>query len=368
MFIDSSVKTLLFFSISVIFFLIGCIDSSVDHTIQPVPDSKDTTSHEVFWMIPDTIADDGIVRDIWIFDQSNIWAVGEYYVNDSTGNPDYGVRYNASHWDGKKWSLTKIKVTYLGIDVVAPLDGIYAFSPTDIWLCGDFPIHGDGVTWKVYDIRSMPGLEHESVSKAWGQNTNEMYFVGRSGSIIRYADGAWAKIHESIDVNYNDVFGVDGGHVWCSGYNSSTGRSVVLRYSQSIWSAIYDNENDPNTDKYFISSVWGANESNMYLVGASGAHKYDSALTSIKKINIPDMQYVCFSVRGSSDNDIFVSGEGSEVFHFNGHSWHRYENIKSINSGFAWFTKVVPKKDIVVIGGGLTTKYGTQPIVIRGYR
>ena len=40
------------------------------------PDGSDTTSHAVSWYA-DTLGTQGLVRDIWVFNKTNVWAVGE---------------------------------------------------------------------------------------------------------------------------------------------------------------------------------------------------------------------------------------------------------------------------------------------------
>ncbi len=79
-----------------------------------------------------------------------------------------------------------------------PLTGIFAFSSNDIWMVGSLPIHGDGQNWIMYDVRSTvdPSL---SLSKAWGSSTNDMYFVGNSGSIAHYQNGQWSRIESGTD-------------------------------------------------------------------------------------------------------------------------------------------------------------------------
>ncbi len=60
-----------------------------------------------------------------IIDENNIWAVGEIYLNDSTGQPDphpYGI----IHWNGTEWNVQKLTA-------VNPSGGISYITPTGIF-------------------------------------------------------------------------------------------------------------------------------------------------------------------------------------------------------------------------------------------
>ena len=72
--------------------------------------TMDTTSHNFTWQtfeFGEASAGGSILYDVAIIDENNIWAVGEIYMNDSLGNPDYKA-YNTVHWDGQKWELKRI--------------------------------------------------------------------------------------------------------------------------------------------------------------------------------------------------------------------------------------------------------------------
>ncbi len=73
-----------------------------------------------------------VLYDVAIIDENNIWAVGEIYMNDSLGNPDYKV-YNAAHWDGIEWELKRIPYYYNGQTYYSGIKAIYAFNENDIW-------------------------------------------------------------------------------------------------------------------------------------------------------------------------------------------------------------------------------------------
>jgi len=157
--------------------------------------SLDTTSHNFSWQQftfgdPET-AGSSTLNDVAIIDENNIYAVGEIYLNDSTGQPEQ-LLYNIMHWNGNKWEAKRAQANFRGNIVTVTLDGIFTFSSTDIWLIGSLPIHGDGINWQMYDIRATvePNL---SLLKAWGKNPSEIYFSGRTGALVYYKNGNWRK-------------------------------------------------------------------------------------------------------------------------------------------------------------------------------
>ena len=87
-----------------------------------------TTSHNFTWQKFEFggIGGSSVLNDVAIIDENNIWVVGEIYA-DTTGQA-----YNAVHWNGTSWELKRIQTYFRGNLITVPLDGIFAFSSTDI--------------------------------------------------------------------------------------------------------------------------------------------------------------------------------------------------------------------------------------------
>jgi len=87
----------------------------------------DTTSHNFTWQTFEFGEhSSSVLYDVAIIDENNIWAVGEIYMKDSSGNYDPHA-YNAVHWDGTKWELKKISVLFRGNIITPPLEGVLHF-------------------------------------------------------------------------------------------------------------------------------------------------------------------------------------------------------------------------------------------------
>ena len=123
--------------------------------------TMDTTSHNFTWQkLEFGDYTSNILEDVAIIDKDNIWAGGEIYLLDSTGQRD-PTHYNAVHWNGIKWEVLRIPTkTYSGDISSSPIKALYAFSQNDIWTFSDAGSysHWDGKVWKTQFV----------LEKGWG--------------------------------------------------------------------------------------------------------------------------------------------------------------------------------------------------------
>jgi hypothetical protein len=331
--------------------------------------TQDTTSHNMQWQSPDTLGAQGLIRDVWVFSKTDAWAVGQIYLKDSSGKLDQEHPYNAAHWDGKKWELKKILVKDFGTGTgYYQLYAIFAFGPNDIWFAGDGDfIHWDGIkfTSKAFFATQLPF--NGQVRKIWGTSSNNLFCVGRTGSIYHYTGvNNWTKIGSNTTVDLEDIWGIDETHIWATGTNFSGIPCSVLQYDGKNWSVVYTSEID---HKYGFSSVWTYKPEVLYLSGNSGTWTLRPNVLSFNKQST-NQTYNSYRVRGTQRNDIFISGAAGEVTHFNGSSWTLYPEIKILNnsSAFVDLYSIYPTNDFLLIGGSYFTGLNSFPVVIRGYR
>jgi hypothetical protein len=285
--------------------------------------------------------------DVAIINENDIWAVGEILIADSVGT-GYTV-YNAVHWDGQSWELKKIQTLYLGNWITLPLEGIFAFSSTDIWLAGSLPIHGDGTNWTIYDIRETSGDPYLDVSRLWGSNPNDIYFVGRAGSIVHYNGSSFSKIESGTTIMFQDIYGA---------INQKTGEQEILaicNQNYPHYTAIYNISSNSATQislspiQEDLLSCWFIPNKHYYVVG-SGIYEKNK-LSEINWRNGP-LDFTTYSVdkiRGNSLNDIFCAGAFGEILHFNGFRWHSF--ISELGTLDGSYGPVAMKDKIVVILG-----------------
>jgi hypothetical protein len=324
--------------------------------------TMDSTSHSIQWQV-DTLGAQGLIRDVWVFDRNNAWAVGEIYLRDSTGKIDIAHAYNVAKWNGTRWQLsTSEDIGYL----YGQLYCIFSFSPDDIWGGGTIPVHWDGTKWTFYGLtRGYPGGFY--INKIFGTSSNSLFIVGTGGNIVYYNGSTWTKMASGTTVDLQDIYGIDANHIWATGTNTSDGHCVVLQYDGTNWTTIYDNANKPQDEVQAFSTVWGSETSKIFLAGQSWIRSMSLSDGSFKLLDNRS-SWAALRIRGTKQNDIFQVGYGSEAMHFNGISWYHYPELVSLNGGGAWFYSVHPTDSFVVIGGLYLTALNGFPIVVRGYR
>ena len=257
--------------------------------------------------------------DVAIINENNIWAVGEILVADTSIN-GYTM-YNAVHWDGSQWNLKKITVTFRGNLITPSLEDVFAFSNIDVWFASSLPIHGDGENWIMYDLRTTvdPTI---TVSKAWGSSSNDMYFVGRNGNIIRYLNSNWSRITSGTNLNIQDIWG---------DYNEKTSEWEILAVASNYGTGlekqillIKDNVviNIPMSSQMWpLLTTWFVPNKQYYVAGA-GIYQRNFIMEGLWKNNATDITaFATTSVRGNNINDVFGVGAFGDFVHFNGVSW-----------------------------------------------
>jgi hypothetical protein len=280
--------------------------------------TMDTTSHDFTWQswTFGTIGS-STLYDVAIINENNIWAVGEILIADTSIN-GY-TTYNAVHWDGSQWNLKKITVTFRGNLITPPLEGVFAFSTEDIWFVGSLPIHGDGENWIMYDLRTTldPNI---SLSKAWGISSNNIYFVGRNGSIAHYNGSTWTKIESGTGVMLNSINGEpSGSETWISGYNpTGNHHSILLLVEGLTASVIWEAQNLVGTPPYGfnIQSIYLYNDL-LFIASDEGIFRKNTRL-DLSPQRLSSNPVWKYKITGTDQNDIYCVGDNSIITHYNG--------------------------------------------------
>ncbi|MBI2428906.1 MAG: glucosyl transferase [Ignavibacteriales bacterium] len=354
-----STKIFLLFLISILF--LGCPD---DEPCTTCPSPVDTTSHDFVWTI-DTLGDaSSQLNDVIIINDTCAWAVGSMYLQDSTGNFIYPI-YNAAYWNGKEWSLKRISVNFRSNIITPPLEGAFSFSATDIWFVGSLPIHGDGQSWTIYDVRSIAGLESISVAKSWGKNSSSMYFVGLGGSIVYYNGTTWQKIESGTTLPIQDIWGST---------DTETGEQQILAVASNKFLnegkkllQIYNTTATAISDSglsWSLSSIWFEANRQYYIVGG-GLYKKTSIVSDKlwQTFHQGLTAYYANTIRANNRNDIVIVGAFGNFLHYNGSTWKNYmgNELPAINGSYY---SVAIKNNLVVAVGHI----GSKAIVVMGKR
>ena len=307
----------------------------------------DTTSHNFTfetWTFGEHST--SVLYDVAVINENNIWAVGEIFLNDSLGQPDPHA-YNAAHWNGNEWEIKKISVEFRGNLITPPLEGVFAFSSSDIWLVGSLPIHGDGNDWEIFDLRTTvdPNL---SLSKSWGTTSNDIYFVGRAGSIAHYNGTSWQKIESGTNLNLYDIYGdyseTSGTYeILVAGANRSvSSEKQILKVSNTTTVTPLVTEGITSS----IVDIWFKANRKYYVCGA-GLFSKNNIETSEAWEELTVSSVYLESIDGYELNDIVVCGSFGELLHYNGSSWMLYDDMP----GGSLLLSVKIKDNLVVTVG-----------------
>jgi hypothetical protein len=279
----------------------------------------DTTSNNFTWQtftFGDPNGGSCSLNDVAVIDANDIWAVGEIFMDDSTGQPD-PLQYNAIHWNGNNWTVIRIPYYYQGQPYYNPIQTVFAFSSNDIWFAGNGVLHWDGNQYNPVPLPSNVWGQ-DQINKIWGSSDNDLYIIGNSGSIAHYNGTTWQKIESGTTTDINDICGVNDSLVLAA---------VSSRYHIGDYKLL---SVTPNTAKDYIGwpytrlyGVWFQNERNIYITG-SGAFVYKNG--SLATINLPTNSFLT-RAKGSGLNDIYIAGCCNTLVHFNGYNWQLINGV-----------------------------------------
>ncbi len=288
------------------------------------------------------------LRDIFIFSDTLAYAVGEIYIRDSVGDFD-PIPYNLVRWDGKNWTPQRVTINFRGTPITLPLVGIFGLSPSDIWLAGSIPIHGDGNQWVGFDVRSLPGNDSASVSKCWGTNGFNMYFVGLNGTILRFNGSTWTKLEGGTRLPINDIWGA-GQTILCVASDQAHGAGKkLLRILGSTVSNVGDGGLPLS-----LSSLWFKPSGGYFVVG-DGLFRASAiaANTSWESFHGGLTKYYSNAIHGSGV-DIVVVGAFGDLLTYNGSTWHNHHDQTGLSFGSYYGVGI--KGDLIVAVGQVFNK------------
>ena len=306
----------------------GCDTCKTDTTHHPCDTcnlNKDSLAHAFVWMeYIDKIPGEASITGCWVFGQNDIYIVGN----------------SLWHFDGTSFIIVPVyDRTHNNVPMNPGLNGnnIFAFSKTDFWMVyGGLAYHTlDG---KYFDYL-LPGGQSGSVNSCWGTSSNNMFFVGNRGLIYHYNGTKFDSMNSNTNKDLTSVWGTSNNNVWASGFNSSTGETVILHYDGTSWS-IDNLSNDAGAKSSGLDAVWTCDSSGHSFVATSGATVYrktDNGAWRNDAGLIPNAlgggTFVgLYLLRGNTPSDIMAAGSWGWVGHWNGKTWKKYDTLYDYNN------------------------------------
>lgn len=316
----------------------------------------DTTSHKFTWEI-DTLGDYGELHDVQIIDENNIWVVGE--IETDSG------RFGAAQWNGVYWELKKLKGPGIVVSTITPR-GLWYFSEDNIWFASGSIYHWDGIETSLVWLRDTN--TDETVEKIWASSENDIYFVGKEGTIVHYDGTSFSKMNSGTTIWLKSITGFkdsDTGlvHIWAGGWEDLI-RGQVIYYNGTDWNKIWDDNNPFYEDNNYLDpgAIWRADDENIVLY-VGGSEDGIIVNHSLKDFNNHQILYyetggAFHDINGNSINDQFYVGDQGNVLHFNGSTVKPYPELNNTIK----YSAVDMSNDLVIICRNYS------PIIVRGNR
>lgn len=320
----------------------------------------DTTSHN-FTFYVDTLGDgsSSVLFDVAIVNDSLIYAVGEIYRKDSTGEFENHV-YNYSIWNGKRWSAKQLPYNYQGTLFYSPIHSLLSFDQNDIWFGFGNLIHWDGGQFQEVEVAGFQSV----ANKLWGISSDNIIVIGNNGLISRKNGNEWQQIPTGTTFDFKDIWGDK---------NPITGEyeiyAVASKGSFSTERKIYRINGTTATEvsadgiQYSTNAIWFKSQKQYYAAGG-GMWKKDNILSNIpwQSFESGITPYYIYSIRGQSENDIVAVGSFGELLHYNGRSWKSFRDLPGFHNLELYAVDI--KGNVICAVGYI----GSRACVVRGYR
>ena len=306
--------TLFFFTTITITILQNC------DTTEPKDNNQPDTTSQNFTFETYEFGDgfsSSYFNDVWIFDENNIWAVGEVYLEDGYTN--------IMRWNGEKWYPQRPYLTSSGIV------GVWASDSSNIYFASGAVRKYENGKIIEYDLGHLGFTQGQAVHKLWGSNENNIWGVGPWGTIVHYDGKEWKKIEFDNQWYFTDISGnnTDGTGYAVAVNNQFTTIIVELRTTSQL--IIYSSE-----ERSTSPSVAGILVLDDYLKLSSSEIWSYNLKTMVVKLDLDLTEgYGLISISGKSVNDTYFFGNkynyGELFIHYNG---ERYTEFKILDKEY----------------------------------
>ena len=247
-------------------------------------------------------------------------------------------------WDGKAW-------TALPKTGTSDLKSLAAASPNDMWAAASSDAyHFDGTAWTA----APPA--NQAIFGIWAAGPNDFFSAGFKSTVGRNLGAGWMYMEDILNpmvVGFNAVWGASNSDVFVVG-----GVGTIVRWNGSTWSSPM-----PTPAAHFLLGVHGTSSSNVFAVGRTSAlapvvFRYDGGAWQDLTANLPTgLAGVNLNGVWSTSGHVFAVGNAGTIVH-------------STDNGASWTTMpVTPASTSVLRGVAGTGKYvfavGTKGTVLR---
>ena len=328
----------------------------------------DTTNHNFNWQ---TFSFgnhyQSALYDVTVIDENNIWAVGEIYMNDSSGLPD-PTPYNAVHWNGSDWELSRIPTrTSSGSIVISPIKTIFSFDKNSIWTFSTAGSHSywNGTTWSTEYVNA----SDDKGNKLYGTGNYDLYLACSDGVVLVYNGADWKRFGNVTNVSLLDIYSTkDGKTIWACGYTNDNTTSSLIRIKDGVPVKIFEDLSESKNNGYTVgplSGVWSDNNYRVLLMNWNGIYLQQNSSQLFLEKELARFSKPGFGIDGTAYNNVFVCGK-EFVGHWNGLSYTEYPYLFQ---SYQTFRSVKAYKNTVcVVGSGYIDADVSRGVVVIGER
>jgi hypothetical protein len=312
--------------------------------------TMDTTSHEFTWELQ--YLGDGSssgLYDVAIINDTLAYAVGEIYLQDSTGQLDL-TAYNAARWNGESWKVLRVPYMYQGSPFVSATYWVFALSDSEIWF-------GNSVYWDGHGFQNvdLAGSVFYGIGskKMWGSSRSDLILVGNSGTIARFNGTRWTQVQSGTTMPIVDIWGSTHSasgqtEVLCLASDQFRGTESLILRLDGTTAVPVSSDGLP----WSLATLWFIS-GRRYIIAGDGLYssptlgptwRRDSTLPSLYKT----------TVRGTGLNNLFVVGAFGLVLHHNGMSWRDLTGQVGFSDGS--FGGMDAKGRLVIAVGGTASR------------
>ena len=189
---------------------------------------------------------------------------------------------------------------------------------------------------------------------AFALSAEDVLAVGDGGTILRRNSDVWTAMASGTTNNLRGVWAASASDMWAAGVGAT-----VLHFDGSAWTQL----SVPTTVD--IDAVWGSSPTDVWFCGGGTVLRWNGTTFSV----VGSFGGVLLTISGTGPNDVWTTGENTNMHHWNGTSWTVLNPVSGVTTYFAvlarsstevWTTDFSPGKESARWNGVKWTSFRTN--------
>ena len=282
------------------------------------------------------------LNDVWIFDENNIWAVGDISLENGNGYT------NIFRWNGKRWYPYFKEFDSGGFDGIWAADSNNIYFADGLLLKYQVGVYNYGVI-NYEDFSNISYTVGQGVHKLWGSSESNIWGVGPWGTIVHYDGSQWTKIDFDTKWRFDAVTGSEKTGIAYASATDQSFNTAIVELKDNSANIIY---NSANTTEHLTSfSIKLLNE-NELLLGNTKVWKFNisAGQTELQYTLTSGYAVVDIAIYSPIDIYYFIDqyGPGEELLHYNG---KRFKEINFSSRNSVIYGGAYAIKDLAILTG-----------------